>query len=163
MEQRCFIQNSVGIFNVTFSSVVEVLGNMLTCASCSERPRKWSTMLRSNSDYSNCSRSHQGTNRITLSVSHSLSLPSSSFCLINHYKRKKLLLLSRFSRVQLCATPEMAALQAPPSLGFSRQEHWSGLPFPSPMHKSEKWKWRCSVVSGPQRPHGLQPPRLLCP
>ena len=34
----------------------------------------------------------------------------------------------------------MAAHQAPPSLGFSRQEHWSGLPFPSPMHKSEKWK-----------------------
>ena len=28
--------------------------------------------------------------------------------------------------------------QAPPSLGFSRQEHWSGLPFPSPMHESEK-------------------------
>jgi len=26
------------------------------------------------------------------------------------------------------------------SLGFSRQEHWSGLPFPSPMHESEKWK-----------------------
>ena len=49
-----------------------------------------------------------------------------------------LLLLSRFSRVQLCATPLMAAHQAPPSLGFSRQEHWSGLPFPSPMHESEK-------------------------
>ena len=52
-----------------------------------------------------------------------------------------LLLLSRFSRVQLCATPETAAHQAPPppapSLGFSRQEHWSGLPFPSPMHESE--------------------------
>ena len=32
----------------------------------------------------------------------------------------------------------MAAHQAPPSLGFSRQEHWSGLPFPSPMHESEK-------------------------
>ena len=43
-----------------------------------------------------------------------------------------LLLLSRFSRVRLCATPETAAHQAPPSLGFSRQEHWSGLPFPSP-------------------------------
>ena len=28
--------------------------------------------------------------------------------------------------------------QAPPSLGFSRQEHWSGLPFPSPMHESAK-------------------------
>ena len=43
-----------------------------------------------------------------------------------------LLLLSHFSRVRLCATPEMAAHQAPLSLGFSRQEHWSGLPFPSP-------------------------------
>ena len=40
-----------------------------------------------------------------------------------------LLLLSDFSRVQLCATPETAVHQAPPSLGFSRQEHWSGLPF----------------------------------
>ena len=49
-----------------------------------------------------------------------------------------LLLLSHFSRVRLCVTPEMAAHQAPPSLGFSRQEHWSGLPFPSPMHESEK-------------------------
>ena len=36
-----------------------------------------------------------------------------------------MLLLSRFSRVQLYVTPEMAAHQAPPSLGFSRQEHWS--------------------------------------
>ena len=43
------------------------------------------------------------------------------------------MLLSRFSRVRLCATPEMAAHQAPPSLGFSMQEHWSGLPFPSPV------------------------------
>ena len=40
-----------------------------------------------------------------------------------------LLLLSQCSCVRLCVTP---------SLGFSRQEHWSGLPFPSPMHKSEK-------------------------
>ena len=49
-----------------------------------------------------------------------------------------LLLLSHVSRVRLCATPETAAHQAPPSLGFSMQEHWSGLPFPSPMHESEK-------------------------
>ena len=48
-----------------------------------------------------------------------------------------LLLLSRFSRVRLCATPETAAHEAPPSLGFSGQEHWSGLPFPSPAHESE--------------------------
>ena len=39
-----------------------------------------------------------------------------------------LLLLSRFSHVRLCETPQTAAYQAPPSLGFSRQEHWSGLP-----------------------------------
>ena len=40
----------------------------------------------------------------------------------------------------------MAAHQAPPSLGFSRQEHWSGLPFPFPMHENEKWKWsHCHV------------------
>ena len=40
--------------------------------------------------------------------------------------------LSRFSRVYLCATLWTAARQAPLSVGFSRQEHWSGLPFPSP-------------------------------
>ena len=51
-----------------------------------------------------------------------------------------LLLLSRFSRIQLCAIPQTAAHQAPPSPGFSRQEHWSGLPFPSPMHEGEKRK-----------------------
>ena len=44
----------------------------------------------------------------------------------------QLLLLSCFSRVRLCVTPQTEAHQAPPSLGFSRQEHWSGLPFPSP-------------------------------
>ena len=47
-------------------------------------------------------------------------------------------LLSRFSHVRLCETPQTAAHQAPPSLGFSRQEHWSELPFPSPMHESEE-------------------------
>ena len=49
-----------------------------------------------------------------------------------------LLLLSRFNPVRLCATPETAAHQAAQSLGFSRQEHWSGLLFLSPMHESEK-------------------------
>ena len=43
-----------------------------------------------------------------------------------------LLLLSRFSRVRLLMTPWTAAHQAPPSLGFSRQEYWSGVPLPSP-------------------------------
>ena len=43
-----------------------------------------------------------------------------------------LLLLSHFSRVRLCVTPETAAYQAPLPMGFSRQEYWSGLPLPSP-------------------------------
>ena len=51
-----------------------------------------------------------------------------------------LLLLSHFSCIRLCVTPQTSAHQAPPSLGFSKQEHWSGLPFPSPMHESEKVK-----------------------
>ena len=40
----------------------------------------------------------------------------------------KLMLLSHFSRVQLCATPWTAAYQAPLSMGFSKQEYWSGVP-----------------------------------
>ena len=43
-----------------------------------------------------------------------------------------LLLLSCFSRVRLLVTPRTAAHQAPPSMGFSRQEYWSGVPLPSP-------------------------------
>ena len=85
-----------------------------------------------------------------------------SDCMSSH-SISVLLLLSCFSRVQFCATPEMAAHQAPPSLGFSRQEHWSWLPFPSPMHESERWKWSHWVMSNSQRPHGLQPTRLLHP
>ena len=55
------------------------------------------------------------------------------FVLVDRFKPVGwLLLLSHFSRVRLCATPQTAAHQAPLSLGFSRQEHWSGLPFPSP-------------------------------
>ena len=43
--------------------------------------------------------------------------------------------------LQSCPTlcdPRDGSPPGPPSLGFSRQEHWSGLPFPSPMHESEK-------------------------
>ena len=45
--------------------------------------------------------------------------------------------LSHFSRVRLSATPWSTACQAPLSTGFSRQEYWSGLPFPSPVIKYE--------------------------
>ena len=45
------------------------------------------------------------------------------------YTMLLLLLLSHLSRVRLCTTPQTAAYQAPLSLGFSRQEYWSGLSF----------------------------------
>ena len=51
----------------------------------------------------------------------SLPTPSLSFLLVD----------------RLCVTPQTAAHQAPLSLGFSRQEHWSGLPFPPPKQESE--------------------------
>ena len=68
--------------------------------------------------------------------------------------------------LQLCPTlcdPIDGSPPGSPSLGLSRQEHWSGLPFPSPMHESEKWKWSHSVMSDSSWPHGLQPTRLLRP
>ena len=51
------------------------------------------------------------------------------------------------SGIRLPMDCSLPGSQAPPSLGFSRQEHWSGLPFPSPMHESEKWKWSRSVAT----------------
>ena len=90
-----------------------------------------------------------------------------------------LLLLSRFSRVRLFATPWTAAYQAPPSMGFSRQEYWSGLPLPSPeptvqmgtngtikktkranlqtRESQAKWTWEC-VTWG--RTWALEPGRV---
>ena len=43
------------------------------------------------------------------------------------------------SRVRLFATPWTAARQAPPSMGFSRQEYWSRVPLPSPMYRTRYW------------------------
>ena len=51
-------------------------------------------------------------------------------------------MLSHFSRVRLCATPQTAAFQAPLSLGFSRQEYWSGVPLPSP-------EQQCNILQMP--------------
>ena len=48
------------------------------------------------------------------------------FRALNNMCMLLLLLLSCFSCVRLCATPWTAAYQAPPSMGFSRQEYWSG-------------------------------------
>ena len=76
------------------------------------------------------------------------------------------------SRVRLLATPWTAAHQAPPSMGFSRQEYWSGVPLPSP--KTTIWPSNptprhipcccvASVVSDSVQPHRQQPTRLRHP
>ena len=66
--------------------------------------------------------------------------------------------------LQSCPTLCDTTVGSPPqSLGFSRQEHWSGLPSPSPLHEREKWKGSRSVVSDFSRLHGLQPTRLHRP
>ena len=51
------------------------------------------------------------------------------------------LVQSSLSHVRLSATPWTVACQAPPSMGFSRQEYCSGLPFPSPVYMSELLWW----------------------
>ena len=66
-----------------------------------------------------------------LTVTRKIAVAEKGSCIL------LLLLLSRFSCVWLCATPWTAAHQAPLSLGFSRQQYWSGLPFPSPINKNE--------------------------
>ena len=52
-----------------------------------------------------------------------------ALCILTYLTEVK---VKSLSRVQLFATPWTVAYQAPLSMGFSRQEYWSGLPFPSP-------------------------------
>ena len=70
-------------------------------------------------------------------------------------KRKKVKLLIS---VRLFATPWTVAYQAPPSMGFSRQEYWSGLPFPSPGDLPntgiEPWSPTLQADSLPSEPPG---------
>ena len=52
------------------------------------------------------------------------------------------------SHVRPSATPWTAAYQAPPSMGFSRQEYWSGVPLPSPRTCIKEWKkWKSKYVA----------------
>ena len=92
-----------------------------------------------------------------------------------HSQNSKIIEMVKRSKVTRCyeyaATAAIKSLQSCPtvwphrreptrlpSLEFSRQEHWSGLPFPSPMHESEKWQWSSSFGSDSERPHGLLHP-----
>ena len=49
--------------------------------------------------------------------------------------------MKSLSRVRLLATARTAAYQAPPPMGFSRQEDWSGVPLPSPRVREESGKY----------------------
>ena len=57
--------------------------------------------------------------------------------------------VNSLSRVRLFATPWTAAYQAPPSVGFSRQEYWSGVPLPSPVHSTgfeQMYEWHVFII-----------------
>ena len=57
-----------------------------------------------------------------------------------------------FSRTRLLATPWTAAYQAPPSMGFSRQEYWSGSPLPSPIKNQDSTKHTSELLSSSSVP-----------
>ena len=81
--------------------------------------------------------------------------------------------MKSLSHVRLLATPRTAAHQAPPSMGFSRQEYWSGVPSPSPVRSFGHCQIRVFSLpllaghrgdSGPLKPSGIHPgndPSLL--
>ena len=89
------------------------------------------------------------------------------------YKRSSLFLLCHTmllfvaaKLLQLCPTlcdPIDGSPPGSPVPGILQARTLEWVAMPSPMHKSEKWKWTRSVVSDSYRPHGLQPTRLLRP
>ena len=95
----------------------------------------------------------------------------------SHMKKKTIKPWPLTHKIQKLTQTVAASLQSCPTLCDPRDgsppgspvpgilQAWtlSRLPFPSPVHESEKWKWSRSVVSNPQRPYGLQPTRLLRP
>ena len=76
------------------------------------------------------------------------------------YKSESVNCSAAAKSLQSCPTlrPQTAAHQTPLSLGFSRQEYWSGVPFPSPMHAA---MMRCFSRVGLCATHELQLSRLL--
>ena len=88
-----------------------------------------------------------GKNRVTHSLGGTQVAPTQ---LHGDSPNILLLLLSHFSHVQLCATPWTAAHQAPLSTGVSRQEYWSGFPFPSPLLHSRWILYQLSNKGSPR-------------
>jgi len=128
-----------------------------------------------------------GTNKTRKHV-HKLAF-SEVLTLAKVWDEKWKMKVKSLSRVRLFATPWTVAYQAPPSMGFSRQECWSGLPFPSPGDlpdpgiepgspilqadalpsepQSLRWVWfqRAALLSqgGPKTNAGQCPLPLCCP
>ena len=100
-------------------------------------------------------------------------MAKSQFCLQSSWKlinRRPLFSTKKYAAaaksLQSCPTlcdPIDGSPPGSPVPGILQAKHWSGLPFPSPVHESEKWNWSRSVVSDSLRPHGLQPTRLPRP
>ena len=82
-----------------------------------------------------------------------------SFCNAWTWKVK----VKSFSRACLLATPWTAAYQAPPSMRFSRQEYWSGLPLPSPICLCRARLFPKKANPAPQEENRFQPPAWLHP
>ena len=59
------------------------------------------------------------------------------------------------SHMRLAATPWTAAYQAPPSVGFSRQEYWSGVPLPSPVNETKPHQSGVNHLLGTKKPRNL--------
>ena len=73
------------------------------------------------------------------------------------WKRK--VKVKSLSHVPLLATPRTVAFQAPPSMGFSRQEYWNGSPLPSPIRISSS---KSSLCPRPWNTAVIQPPQNIC-
>ena len=88
-----------------------------------------------------------------------LRISQSDMCRVEERRliRRPKVKVKLLSPVQLFATPWTVAHQAPPSMGFSKQEYWSGLPFPSPGDLPdpgiEPWSPTFQADTLPSEPH----------
>ena len=83
--------------------------------------------------------------------------------LLKAVREKATVKVKSLSRARLFATPGTIVYQAPQPMEFSRQEYWSGLPFPSPMLIFSSVQFSCSVVSDSLWPNKAQHARPPCP
>ena len=95
--------------------------------------------------------------KTTESCTHNFTTPTTDHrskhkpkaqCLLQSLPTSQKVKVKSLNRVQLFETPWTVAHQAPPSMGFSRQEYWSGLPFPSPGNLPDPGKQPNSALGG---------------